>query len=331
MKGFSLIQQIGFWFFLFFSIVFVTQGELTLAGAIERSLIIGTAYAINFYVCFLILTPLYFERKRYIEFVLYMMLLQVFLTLMRYYIDSDFLHRFIDTHTKKLMLIVLTNVTVSSFSVMLRLSLSRLDYERKYIEKEKEQISTELQLLKSQIHPHFLFNTLNNLYTLILQGSDKAGDALMKLSDLLRYLLYECEQPKVPLRKEMDALRSFIALHQLKYEHPIHIILTEQNLNEGVMIEPMLLIPLIENAFKYSDVDTNENAYIKMEFVAHDKGIHIEISNTKEQVPATIADVGGIGLRNVRRRMELSYGSAYSLDISDMKNLFTVRLEIPIL
>jgi sensor histidine kinase YesM len=331
MKGFSLIQQIGFWFFLFFSIVFVTQGELTLAGAIERSLIIGTAYAINFYVCFLILTPLYFERKRYIEFVLYMMLLQVFLTLMRYYIDSDFLHRFIDTHTKKLMLIVLTNVTVSSFSVMLRLSLSRLDYERKYIEKEKEQISTELQLLKSQIHPHFLFNTLNNLYTLILQGSDKAGDALMKLSDLLRYLLYECEQPKVPLRKEMDALRSFIALHQLKYEHPIHIILTEQNLNEGVMIEPMLLIPLIENAFKYSDVDTNENAYIKMEFVAHDKGIHIEISNTKEQMPATIADVGGIGLRNVRRRMELSYGSAYSLDISDMKNLFTVRLEIPIL
>jgi sensor histidine kinase YesM len=331
MKGFSLIQQIGFWFFLLFSMIAITQSELTLPGAIQRSLIMAGAYAVNFYTCFLILTPRYFERKRYTEFVIYMLILYVFLTVFRFYIDSSFPHRLINTPGKRLVVIMLTNITVSSFSVMLRLSLSRLDYERKYLEKEKEQISTELLLLKSQIHPHFLFNTLNNLYTLILQGSDKAGDALMRLSDLLRYLLYECEQPKVPMRKEMDALRSFIALHQLKYERPINIILTEQNVNERVMIEPMLLIPLIENAFKYSDVGINEDAYIKLEFVASDKQINIEVSNTAEQGQVPASDVGGIGLRNVRRRLELSYGSGFKFEITDKGNFFTVRLEIPIL
>jgi two-component system LytT family sensor kinase len=331
MKGFSLIQQIGFWFFLLFSMIAITQSELTLPGAIQRSLIMAGAYAVNFYMCFLVLTPRYFERKRYTEFIIYMIMLYAFLTAFRYNIDLRFPHRLINTAGKRLVVIMLTNITVSSFSVMLRLSLSRLDYERKYLEKEKEQISTELLLLKSQIHPHFLFNTLNNLYTLILQGSDKAGDALMRLSDLLRYLLYECEQPKVPLRKEMDALRSFIALHQLKYERPINIILTEQNVNERVMIEPMLLIPLIENAFKYSDVGINEDACIKLEFVASEKQINIEISNTAEQGQVPASDVGGIGLRNVRRRLELSYGSGFKFEITDKGNFFTVRLEIPIL
>ena len=330
MKSFSIIQQIGFWFFLLFSMIVITQGELTWAGALERGLLMSCVYAVNFYVCFLILTPRFFERKRYTEFVIYMLIMHMAITFLRFKIDIGFLHRYVASHSKKLVLIVLTNVTVSSFSVMLRLALSRLTYERKYLEKEKEQISTELQLLKSQIHPHFLFNTLNNLYTLILQGSDKAGDALMRLSDLLRYLLYECDQPKVPLHKEMDALRSFIALHQLKYEHPINILLKEHNIDH-VMIEPMLLIPLLENAFKYSDVGVNDNAYIKLDFEADDRHLHIEIGNTKEMIPSTVADVGGIGLRNVRRRLDLSYGSSYSLDISDVGHYFTVRLDIPLI
>ena len=330
MKSFSIIQQIGFWFFLLFSMIVITQGELTWAGALERGLLMSCVYAVNFYVCFLILTPRFFERKRYTEFVIYMLIMHMAITFLRFKIDIGFLHRYVASHSKKLVLIVLTNVTVSSFSVMLRLALSRLTYERKYLEKEKEQISTELQLLKSQIHPHFLFNTLNNLYTLILQGSDKAGDALMRLSDLLRYLLYECDQPKVPLHKEMDALRSFIALHQLKYEHPINILLKEHNIDH-VMIEPMLLIPLLENAFKYSDVGVNDNAYIKLDFEADGRRIHIEIGNTKEVIPTIVADVGGIGLRNVRRRLDLSYGSSYSLDISDVGHYFTVRLDIPLI
>ena len=330
MKSFSIIQQIGFWFFLLFSMIVITQGELTWAGALERGLVMSCVYAVNFYVCFLILTPRFFERKRYTEFVFYMLIMHMAITFLRFKIDIGFLHRYVASHSKKLVLIVLTNVTVSSFSVMLRLALSRLTYEHKYLEKEKEQISTELQLLKSQIHPHFLFNTLNNLYTLILQGSDKAGDALMRLSDLLRYLLYECDQPKVPLHKEMDALRSFIALHQLKYEHPINILLKEHNIDH-VMIEPMLLIPLLENAFKYSDVGVNDNAYIKLDFEADGRRIHIEIGNTKEVIPTIVADVGGIGLRNVRRRLDLSYGSSYSLDISDVGHYFTVRLDIPLI
>ena len=330
-RNFSLIQQVGFWSLLLLSMVVITQSELTWAGAVQRGMIMATMYAINFYICFLVLTPLYFEKKRYAEFVGYMVVLHAILAFARYSLDTGFLHQIINTQFKKIIIILVANITVSSFSVMLRLSLSRLDYERKYAEKELEQIGTELQLLRSQIHPHFLFNTLNNLYTLILQKSDKAADALMRLSDLLRYLLYECDQPKVLLRKEMDALDSFIALHQLKYEHPVNIMVVERQLDDNIMIDSMLLIPLVENAFKYSDVGINDAAYIRMEFAIDGGQIQVEISNTTERAVPPAADTGGIGLRNVRRRLELSYPGAYTMDVSDLGNFFTVRLKIPVI
>lgn len=329
MKGFSIVQQVGFWFFLLFSMILITQSELTWAGAVERSLVMGICYAVNFYLCFLLLTPYYFERQRYLEFVVYMLVMQMVLLAVRFHLDARFPHHLVDTRGKKFFVIIFTNVTVASFSVMLRLSLSRLDYERKYAEKEREQVSTELLLLKSQMQPHFLFNTLNNLYTLILQKSDKAADALMRLSDLLRYLLYECDGPRVPLRKEMEAMRSFIALHQLKYEHPANVELSEAGLRDDIQIEPMLLIPLMENAFKYSDIDHNPDGYIRVEIKVADTSLLIAISNTTDAIKAPASEVGGIGLRNVRRRLDLSYGSSYAMGVSDLGNFFSVHLTIP--
>lgn len=329
MKGFSIIQQVGFWFFLLFSMILITQSALTWAGALERSLVMAVCYAVNFYLCFLLLTPYFFERRRYAEFIAYMLLMQFVLLIVRFHLDARFPHHLVDTRGKKFFVIIFTNITVSSFSVMLRLSLSRLDYERKYAEKEKEQVSTELLLLKSQIQPHFLFNTLNNLYALILQKSDKAADALMRLSDLLRYLLYECDGPRVPLRKEIEAMRSFIALYQLKYEYPANVDLAETGVTEGVLIEPMLLIPLIENAFKYSDIDYNPEGYIRVEVEVTAGSLRISIRNTTDAVKAPANEVGGIGLRNVRRRLDLSYGKEYNMEVTDLDNFFSVHLTIP--
>ncbi|MBS1684233.1 MAG: histidine kinase [Bacteroidetes bacterium] len=329
MKGFSIVQQVGFWFFLLFSMILITQSALTWAGALERSLVMAVCYAVNFYLCFLLFTPYFFERQRYAEFVAYMLLMQFVLLIVRFHLDARFPHHLVDTRGKKFFVIIFTNITVSSFSVMLRLSLSRLDYERKYAEKEKEQVSTELLLLKSQIQPHFLFNTLNNLYTLILQKSDKAADALMRLSDLLRYLLYECDAPRVQLRKEIDAMRSFIALYQLKYEYPANVHVAETGVTEGVLIEPMLLIPLIENAFKYSDIDYNPVGYIRVEVEVTAGSLRISIRNTTDTVKVHANEVGGIGLRNVRRRLDLSYGKEYNMEVTDLDNFFSVHLTIP--
>ena len=338
MKNFSVLQQIGFWIFFFGSVVVVTQSELTLSGAITRSLMIGIFYAINFYLCYLVLTPKYFEKKQYTPFFLYAILLQVLVGLGRYYVDANLLHQFstfrlrsIDTPGKRILLIALTDVAVSSFSVMLRLSNSRLEYERKFLEKEKEQINTELQFLKSQIHPHFLFNTLNNLYTLILQKSDRASDALLRLSDLLRYLLYECEEEEVPLSKEVEVLRSFILLQQLKYAQPVNVVLDKKDIPDHLMIQPMMLIPLLENAFKYSDVGINDNAYIRIDFSLENGFLYFNITNSVDRslVPA-ISEVGGIGIKNLRRRLELSKSESSHLLINDTPDHFDVELKVPV-
>ena len=336
MKSFSTIQQLGFWLIFFVSVIIMTQSELTLPGAVTRGLVMGLFYAINFYLCFLVLTPNYFEKKRYIEFVLYILLLQMVMGAIRYYVDTKVLHqysafRFIDSKLKGVVLILITNITVSSFSVMLRLSVSRLNYERLYLEKEKEHINTELQFLKSQIHPHFLFNTLNNLYTLILQKSDRASDALLRLSDLLRYLLYECEEAEVPIAKEIEALRSFILLHQLKYPTPVNVTMNHDNISDQIKIQPMLLIPLLENAFKYSDIGYNENAYITIDFTLSNGYLQFHIRNSVDHsFKPLVNEVGGIGIKNLRRRLELSNYSSDSLRIDDAADHFDVTLKIPV-
>ena len=338
MKHYSIIQQVGFWIFFFGSVVLVTQSELTLSGAILRSLIVGFFYVINFYLCYLVLTPKYFEKNQYTQFFIYVLILQFVVGMGRYYADVNFLHQYssfrlksIDTPGKRLLLIGLTDIAVSSFSVMLRLSNSRLDYERKYLEKEKEQINTELQFLKSQIHPHFLFNTLNNLYTLILQKSDRASDALLRLSDLLRYLLYECEEAEVPLSKEVDVLRSFILLQQLKYAQPVNVILDKKDIPEHLMIQPMMLIPLLENAFKYSDVGANDEAYIRISFSLEGGYLFFNITNSVDRsVTPSISEVGGIGLKNLKRRLELSKFESSHLLINDAADHFDVELKVPV-
>jgi LytS/YehU family sensor histidine kinase len=335
MKRFSLIQQIGFWGFLFFSMIVFTQSELTLKGAVFRASVVGLFFAINFYSCYWLLTPRYLEQKLYVRFFLFTILMLVLVSLSRLYVDVHYLYQFtafkiIDTNTKRLAVIVFTNIIVASFSVMLRLAVSRFEYENKFLQKEKEQISMELQFLKSQIHPHFLFNTLNNLYTLILQRSDKAGDALLKLSDLLRYLLYECEAPLVPLDKELEALRSFVMLHQLKYATPVNITIQESNIAPGISIEPMLLIPLLENAFKYSDIGINDTAYIAIAVQRDTNALHISVSNSVDPDSQQAYSQGGIGLKNVKRRIELSYGSGYEPQISSSNNLFEVKLKLPL-
>jgi len=338
MKSYSIIQQLGFWVLFFGSVVIVTQSELTLSGAIFRSICVGFFYAINFYLSYLVLTPHYFEKKRFVLFVTYALLLQVVIGAARYYLDANILHRFssfslpsLNTPVKRLVLIGLTDISVTSFSVMLRLSNSRLDYERKYLEKEKEQINTELQFLKSQIHPHFLFNTLNNLYTLILQKSDRASDALLRLSDLLRYLLYECQEELVPLSKEIEVLQSFIILHQLKYAHPVNVAIDTQGIDGKLMIPPMMLIPLLENAFKYSDVGINEKAYIRLAFSEEDRHLLFRISNSVDHtVKPEIGEVGGIGIKNLKRRLELSSFKSSHLLINDAPDHFAVELKLPV-
>jgi len=186
-----------------------------------------------------------------------------------------------------------------------------------------EHQKTELALLRSQINPHFLFNILNNIYTLVYQKSDQALKAMEKLSGLLRYTLYE-PQDWVPLQKEWEYVNDFIALQKIRYPHPIDLQLSYDQHLDLNLIPPFILIPFVENAFKHANL---KDYPIVIMIKAADKTILIEIQNHIGQHEKD--GTGGIGLKNVRRRLELLYGLKHNLEIRQENEIFSVNLSLP--
>jgi len=182
----------------------------------------------------------------------------------------------------------------------------------------------ELQMLRTQINPHFLFNSLNNIYSLMYQNAAGAQEAILGLSDLLRYMLYDASE-KVPLQKEVDYINRYIALQRIRFEHPIHVVLHATGPVQTVQVPPLLLIPFVENAFKHGDFSGSLHG-VDITVHAGSKSLYFHCTNKKGvgQKDST----GGIGLQNVKRRLDLLYANKYLLKIEDEKYHFTINLEL---
>jgi two-component system LytT family sensor kinase len=191
-----------------------------------------------------------------------------------------------------------------------------------------EQLQTEMKFLRSQINPHFLFNALNNAYSLAVMKSDKAPEVLLKLSEMLRYLLYECNEANVFLEKEISYIHTFIELQQLKTESPQKIEFEVDNLEPKDAVSPMLFIPFIENSFKHSKIEDTDRGWVKMRLVNNASELRFEISNSLPDAEYTKDKQGGIGLDNVRRRLALLHADKHQLDIEKRDNGFFVTLSI---
>jgi LytS/YehU family sensor histidine kinase len=189
-----------------------------------------------------------------------------------------------------------------------------------------EKQSGELALLRSQINPHFLFNTLNNIYSLVYKKSDAAPEAVMKMSAIMRYMLYDATTDKVFLEKEIEYLISFIELEKLRIRDKDFVDLTIMGDVEGRTIAPMLLIPFVENAFKHGSKNV-ANPGIRINLTARPHEIRFEVSNHQRKNPTATKDLmGGIGLNNIRRRLNLLYPGKHHLEISSDENHFNVNL-----
>lgn len=202
----------------------------------------------------------------------------------------------------------------------------RFSYYKELQQKELvlQNRQSELSFLRSQVNPHFLFNSLNNIYALVYSRSEQALPAIAGLSELLRYMLYDNTE-MVPLEKELDYIDKYISLQKLRFEHPINAELQISGAAKDVKIPPLLLIPFIENAFKHGDFSANGKGLTvtvyctaaKMNFYCH---------NTKGKGKKDVG--GGIGLANIKRRLQLLYPGKHTLDIQDETNSFTVNLEL---
>lgn len=186
----------------------------------------------------------------------------------------------------------------------------------------------EIALLRMQVNPHFLFNTLNNIHALININKDKASDALVMLSDIMRYMLYDTNTKKVPLENEIHYIQSFIELQKLRLINPQIIIFITEGTVDGKFIAPMILIPFVENAFKHANKQNNLHE-IHIKIIANDDTLLFESSNAIAKIyTEQINKSGGIGLQNVKRRLELIYPDKHELQIKQENDIFTVQLII---
>jgi len=212
-----------------------------------------------------------------------------------------------------------------SITILLASTIKKQAVREKNLKEEK--LSTELKLLKAQIDPHFIFNALNNIYSLTYSQSEKAPESVLKLSEMLRYVFYDCSKDTVKLKNEIDYIENFISFQQMKSEHEQNIQFDYSGANTEKNISPMLFIPFIENAFKYSKIEELNDAYIKIQLATENKKLFFRIENTVPEEGKPNPGKG-MGITNVGQRLEVLYPGKHSLKINEKDFIFTVTLEI---
>ena len=200
--------------------------------------------------------------------------------------------------------------------------------EKAFIQAEKEKLQTEVKFLKSQINPHFLFNVLNNIYGLTLIKSDKASDSLLHLSSLLRYMLYDTNEEKVLLQKEIDYLKNYIHLVRLKDSRGLNIQLDLDESRPNLRVAPLLFIPFVENAVKHSKIEDLKNGKIDIQLITKDNQLEFSVKNSIPKIAIAKDNVGGVGLTNIKQRLELLYPNKHVLTIKEEENLFRAYLKL---
>ena len=194
---------------------------------------------------------------------------------------------------------------------------------------KNEKTKTELLHLKSQVNPHFFFNMLNNLYGLVGTDAKKAQDLILKLSDMMRYSIYEGEKERVTLEEEAEYLKNYIELHKMRYHKKIDVIFNLKIHVEGLKIMPLLFIILLENAFKHGVETLRENAYVHVNMTATSNKIQFNVENNFDITLPGEKD--GIGLNNLKRRLELVYPNSHNLSLSKVKDVYRSELNIKLL
>ncbi len=213
---------------------------------------------------------------------------------------------------------------VVAATMLIKLMVSSYHYEKKLREIQKEKFVAEMALLRAQINPHFFFNTLNSLYSLILAGSEKAKDVVLQLSGLMHYMLYEAGAEKVLLRNEINYLEDYISVEQMRFAERLDLSFQYSGDIEGKLIAPLLLLPFIENAFKYSVEDNEGWVTINLKVIDNRLFLKVENSSNSIEKPAD----KGLGLSTVKRRLELIYPGLHTLVINRTKDIFEVDLKL---
>ena len=281
-----------------------------------------------FYLNFYVLIPRFEYKKKHLLFSISLLIVLVWMIAQSWFlfgiwVDNSHFHPL-----RNIIINFLIYLFILASSTAYRLINDRIISERNNKEKENENLKTELSLLRSQVNPHFMFNVLNNMVALARKHSDDLEPSLIKLSSLMRYMLYEADEEKVSLEKEIEYLQSYVDLQQQRFGKNVKLIMDTSKVDGSYKIEPMLLIPFVENAYKHG-TGMIENAQIEIELKAEKNILQFSVRNKFNNQPQEIKDkTSGIGLANVTRRLNLLYGEDHSLLIAKKDHWFTVSLQL---
>ncbi len=235
------------------------------------------------------------------------------------------------TSTRFGVSVILSTFFIVIFVGLLRFVEDYLELESRRKELTNRQLDTELRFLRAQVNPHFLFNTLNNLYYLAVSGSPQTPEVIAKLAGLMRYLLHDSNHELVPLEREIEYMRNYIDLERLRVDEAMRIRFDVSGPTVGVTVVPLILITFLENAFKHGvgKSGTDGGSWIEGHLGVTDETIEFRVANAKvPDADKTVTETSGIGLVNVRRRLELAYPDQHILDVVDDVDSYEVKLKL---
>jgi sensor histidine kinase YesM len=296
--------------------------------------VLNTGLLACLFYCTGIVYGFYYERREYWQFGVSLTVVFMVVTIIRHYVNRQFSYLedespyYTPSPVSFLIGAIITNITTLLISLLYQLVRSRIRLKQRETALLVEQREARIQFLRAQMNPHFLFNTLNNIYSLAVMRSEKTAPLVLRLSDLLRYVIYDAQQDKVALAKEVAMLEEYLELYELQYETPKDIVFNYQLPRNEFLIEPLLLIPLVENCFKHSDLAENEEGFVHLELLVREDKITFKADNSFNPLQRQKDEQGGVGLENIRRRLALQYPDQHQLMMEQGENRFHIQLEI---
>lgn len=327
--------QVVFWIFiasinfLFASNIMSTPSAF-LAGSVITLFLMAT-----FYLNTLWIFPSYFGTDSRIHYFWVSMAMIIIVSVVQVLVEVFLMGPFIDLVRGdfEIPILFVAIRTLVWHSLVYIISLvflfqERLAQEMTYKKKlAEEKLDAELELLKNQIQPHFIFNALNNIYSLAYRKAEETPESILKLSEMLRYVLEDNNRDKVQLREEVEYIENYISFKKMKSPHDENIVFDYKDADLSIRLAPMLIIPFIENSFKYSRIEEFPNAYIHIELATRDQQIIFKLKNS---VPSGggAKSGSGLGIKNVQKRLDILYPDKHELEIQQKKEFFKVELKL---
>lgn len=307
----------------------IDWGKATANGFVQLLVTMAIAY-LNYFI----FLPRFLVHKKVwkylIEFFLpFIILVAARIHLQRFLIDGYTYQRMHFYSTFYIVEVIVITLFITIFVSMLRFAADWFELAARQKEIENERLLAELNFLKAQINPHFLFNTLNNLYYLAYTQSANTTEVIAKLSQMMRYMIYDSNYLQVPLTKEIEYMQNYISLERLRLNDQIPISFNIHGNVEGVLIAPLIFITFLENAFKHGVSNNDKGAFVKVDMKLEGKQCIYTVENSKlASLKPEAEEKSGIGLQNLKRRLDLSYPDRFTLHTEDKPDRYSVQLTI---